>query len=29
MAAGFFIATRHSERLFEEETSEFRCEMKF
>ena len=29
MAAGFFISTRHSERLFEEETSEFRREMNF
>ena len=29
MAAGFFIFPRHSERLFEEETSEFGCEMKF
>ena len=24
-----FISTRHSERLFELKTSEFRCEMKF
>jgi hypothetical protein len=29
MAAGFFISTRHSERLFELKTSEFRCEIKF
>ena len=29
MAAGFFFATRHSEPHFEDENSEFRCEIKF
>ena len=29
MAAGFFIATRHSERLFEVKNSKFRYEIKF
>ena len=29
MAEGNFIFPRHSETLFEVETSEFRCEIKF